>query len=57
VLVSDHFRDRYLTVHGCDASGRTSTVERRDGRTYVIAAATCLAKPRTFYFDITAARP
>jgi hypothetical protein len=57
VLVSDHFRDRYLTVHGCDAAGRTSTVDRRDGRTYAIASATCLDKKRIFYFDITAARP
>jgi hypothetical protein len=57
VLVSDHFRDRYLIVHGCDPSGRRSTVDRRDGRTFVIASGTCNGKQRTFYFDITRARP
>ncbi len=54
---SDHFRDRYLTVHGCDAGGRRSTEERRDGKRYAIVSATCNDKPRTFYFDITKARP
>jgi hypothetical protein len=57
VLVSDHFRDRYLTLRGCDASGRRSTVDHRDGRTYAIASGTCNDKRRTFYFDITRARP
>jgi hypothetical protein len=57
VFVGDHFRDRYLSVHGCDTSGRTSTVDHRAGRTYAIATATCLDKKRTFYFDITRARP
>jgi hypothetical protein len=57
VLVSDHFRDRYLTVHGCDTAGRTSTVDRRDGRTYAIASGICNDKKRTFYFDVTRARP
>jgi hypothetical protein len=57
VLESDHFRDRYLTVHGCDAAGRRSTIDHRAGRTYAIAAAVCNDKPRTFYFDITRARP
>ena len=57
VLVSDHFRDRYLTVHGCDPSGRRSTVDRRDGRTYVIASGTCNDKKRAFFFDVTRARP
>jgi hypothetical protein len=54
---SDHFRDRYLTVHGCDTSGRTSTVDHRSGRTYTIATGNCNGKKRTFYFDITRARP
>jgi hypothetical protein len=57
VLVSDHFRDQYLTLHGCDAAGRGSTVDHRAGRTYVIATANCNDKKRTFYFDITRARP
>jgi hypothetical protein len=57
VFESDHFRDRYLTVHGCDAGGRTSTVERRDGKTYAFGAAVCNGKKRTFYFDISRARP
>jgi len=57
VLVSDHFRDQYLTVHGCDISGRTSTVDHRSGRTYGIATASCNDKKRTFFFDITRARP
>jgi hypothetical protein len=57
VLVSDHFRDRYLTVHGCDTDGRNSTIEHRSGRTYAIATANCNDKRRTFYFDITKARP
>jgi hypothetical protein len=57
VLQSDHFRDRYLTVHGCDASGRTSTIDRRDGQTFAIVSGTCNDKARTFYFDITHARP
>jgi hypothetical protein len=57
VIVSDHFRDRYLSVHGCDSAGRTSSVDHRAGRTYVIATAICSAKKRTFYFDISRARP
>jgi hypothetical protein len=57
VLTSDHFRDRYLTLHGCDTAGRSSTIDRRDGRTYAIASATCNDRPRRFYFDITSARP
>lgn len=57
VPASDHFRDRYLTAHGCDTTGRRSTDERRDGKSYVIISATCNDKPRTFYFDITKARP
>jgi hypothetical protein len=57
VLVSDHFRDRYLTVHGCDTGGRSSTVDHRDGRTYAFATATCNGKRRTLFFDITRARP
>ncbi|MGD0471687.1 MAG: hypothetical protein ABSB70_00520 [Candidatus Velthaea sp.] len=57
VLVSDHFRDRYLIVHGCDTSGRRSTIDRRDGRTYAVTSATCNDKPRTFYFDISRAQP
>ncbi len=56
VLTSDHFRDRYLTVHGCDAGGRTSTVDHRDGRTYAILTATCRDTKRRFYFDISRAR-
>ncbi len=57
VLGSDHFRDRYLTVRDCDASGRTSRIDRRDGQTFAVVAATCQGKRRTFYFDITLARP
>jgi len=57
VLVSDHFRDRYLTVHGCDTAGRSSTVDHRSERTYAIATASCNNKKRTFYFDITRAHP
>jgi hypothetical protein len=57
VLVSDHFRDRYMTVHGCEGGGRSSTIDRRAGRTYAIATAACAGKQRTFYFDITHARP
>lgn len=57
VFAGDHFRDRYLTVHGCDASGRKSTIDHRSGRTYAIVTATCKEKKRTFYFDITRARP
>jgi hypothetical protein len=53
---SDHFHEQYLTVHGCDLSGRHSTVERRDGRTYVIASGVCKDKLRVFYFDVTRAR-
>jgi hypothetical protein len=57
VLVSDHFRDRYLTVHDCDTDGRSSTIDHRAGHTYAIATASCNDKKRTFYFDITAAKP
>lgn len=57
VLGSDHFRDRYLTVHDCDAAGRRSTIDRRDGRSYAVATATCSGKTRSFYFDISRARP
>jgi hypothetical protein len=57
VFASDHFRDRYLTVHGCAAAGRRSTIDRRDGRTFAIVSAACNDKPRTFYFDIGRARP
>jgi hypothetical protein len=57
VLVSDHFRDRYLTVHGCNVAGRRSTIDHRAGRTYAIVSGTCNDKKRTLYFDITRARP
>jgi hypothetical protein len=57
VLASDHFRDRYLTVHGCDPSGRTSTIDRRAGQTFAIVSGECNAKRRTFYFDISHAKP
>ncbi len=57
VLDSDHFRERYLTVHACATSGRKSTIDRRDGRTYAVVSSTCLDKQRTLYFDITRARP
>jgi hypothetical protein len=57
VLASDHFRDRYLTVHGCDAAGRRSTIDHREGRTYAIVSGTCNNKKRTLYFDLTRARP
>ena len=57
VLGSDHFRDRYLTVHGCDTSGRRSTIDRRDGLTFAVINATCAGRSRTWYFDITRAKP
>lgn len=57
VLGSDHFRDRYLSVHGCATAGRTSTVDRRDKRTYVVGSALCNGKQRKLFFDITRARP
>lgn len=57
VLGSDHFRERYLAVHDCDGTGRSSTTDHRGGRTYAIVTATCTGKKRTFYFDITQARP
>jgi hypothetical protein len=57
VLVSDHFRERYLLLRGCDTAGRSSTVQHRDGKTYTIVSATCNDKKRTFYFDVTRARP
>ena len=57
VAQSDRFRDRYLTLHGCDTTGRSSTVDRREGRRFSIVSATCKGKSRTLYFDITSARP
>jgi hypothetical protein len=57
VLESDHFRDRYLTLHGCVDSGRASIIDRRETQTFAVATATCAGKKRSFYFDITRARP
>jgi hypothetical protein len=53
----DHFRDRYLTLHGCVDSGRASIIDRRETQTFAVATATCAGKKRSFYFDITRARP
>jgi hypothetical protein len=57
VLGSDHFRERYLVLHGCDAAGRRSTVDHRDGKTYAIVSATCNDRKRVIFFDISRARP
>ena len=54
---SDHFRERYLSVHACAPSGRHTTIDRRDGRTFAVITSTCKDKARTLYFDITRARP
>jgi hypothetical protein len=54
---SDHFRERYLVVHGCEGAGRRSTVGHRDGKTYAIVSATCNDRKRVIYFDISRARP
>ncbi|GAC1416829.1 MAG: hypothetical protein NVSMB5_07160 [Candidatus Velthaea sp.] len=53
---SAHFVDRYLTLHDCSRTDRTSTVERRDGRTFAVTTASCGRNKRTTYFDTTAAR-
>lgn len=57
VLGSDHFRERYLVVHDCDAAGRRSTVDHREGKTYAIVSATCNDRKRVIYFDVSRARP
>ena len=46
-----HFRERYLVLHGCDAAGRRSTVDHREGKTYAIVTATCNERKRAIYFD------
>lgn len=53
---SVHFRDRYMTVHDCSLHDRTTTNERRDGKTYAIATASCGKTKRSFYFEIAHAQ-
>jgi hypothetical protein len=57
VSLSQHFRERFLAVHDCDPHQNSTTIDRRDGRVFAIVKTSCKDKPRTIYFDITAARP
>jgi hypothetical protein len=50
---SIHFRERYFAVRQCDATDRSTTTEKRTGKTYALVTATCDGKKRTVYFDTT----
>jgi len=54
---SAHFVDRYLTVHECSPNDRSLRTERRDGRSYTVASASCGDHKMSIYFDDTRARP
>jgi len=50
---SQHFREQYFSVRDCDKTGRSTTTERRSGKTYAIETAVCGGTKRTVYFDIS----
>jgi len=50
---SIHFRERYFAVRQCDSTDRSTTTEKRTGKTYSLVTATCDGKKRTVYFDTT----
>jgi hypothetical protein len=50
---SIHFRERYFAVHSCDAAGRSTTTEKRTGKTYAVMSGICDGKKRAVYFDIS----
>jgi hypothetical protein len=53
---SERFRDRYLSLRGCSQQNRRTTLEGRGGVKYAIVNATCGDRPKTYYFDISAAQ-